>query len=65
LDAIAEKAGVEPDINMMNRKLKRLNTEIANAVDAGISVDDKRATYEKHQVPIDSYKVILDEAAAY
>jgi hypothetical protein len=65
LDAIAEKVGVEPDIMAMNRKLKLLYAEISNAADAGLSINDKKAAYEKHRTLVDSYKAILDEAATY
>jgi len=65
LDAIAEKAGVEPDITVMNRKLKQLSTEITNVNDTGVSVDYKKAAYEKYKALINSYTAILDEAATY
>jgi hypothetical protein len=59
LDEIAESAGVEPDIATMNRKLERLYTELTNAADAGIPVEDKEAAYEKLNDLVSSYKAIL------
>jgi hypothetical protein len=65
LDSIAEAAGIEPDIIVMNSKLKRLYAEITNAADdVGIPIEDKKAIYEKLSSIISSYKAILKDVDA-
>ncbi len=65
LDEIAEAAGVEPDITMMNRKLELLSIELNAAEEMGISVDDKRSGYEKYQALANAYREVLVEASTY
>ncbi len=48
----------------MNRKLKQLRIEITNANDAGIFIEDKKATYEKLNNLMRRYKAILKDANA-
>jgi len=64
LYSIAEAAGFEPDIIVMNRKLKQLRIEITNTNDAGIFIEDKKATYEKLNNLMRRYKAILKDANA-